>query len=134
MADEVRMLARQSAEATAEIESLISNIQAETNAVVLAMETGTEQVATGTKLLDETRQSLNKINEVSQQISNLVGTIGQTAATQSQVSEVVTIQMADVAAIANQTSSEATVVSTAFQELLALAQELQASAGQFKVN
>jgi methyl-accepting chemotaxis protein PixJ len=128
------MLARQSAEATAEIESLISNIQAETKAVVLAMETGTEQVATGTKLLDETRQSLNKINEVSQQISNLVSTIALSAAAQSQVSEVVTVKMSDVAAIASQTSNEATVVSTAFQELLALAQELQASAGKFKVN
>jgi len=134
LADEVRVLARQSAEATAEIESLISNIQAETNAVVAAMEAGTEQVVAGTKLVDETRQSLNKINEVSQQISELVAAIAAAASAQSQVSQIVSGKMTDVAASANQTSNEATVVSASFKEILELAQQLQASAGKFKVS
>ena len=42
--------------------------------------------------------------------------------------------MTDVAAIASSTSNEAIVVSASFKELLALAQELQASASQFKVS
>jgi len=58
VADEVRSLARQSAEATAEIEKLVAEIQGETNEVVSAMESGTEQVVAGTKLVDETRTSL----------------------------------------------------------------------------
>lgn len=40
VADEVRSLARQSAEATAEIEALVAEIQSETNEVVAAMESG----------------------------------------------------------------------------------------------
>jgi methyl-accepting chemotaxis protein PixJ len=134
LADEVRVLARQSAEATAEIESLIANIQKETNEVVVAMEAGKEQVVAGTKLVDETRQNLNKITDVSKQISESVAAIASAATVQSQASAIVTATIADVAESASQTSEEATVVSASFKELLALAQELQTSASQFKVN
>ncbi|WNN87701.1 methyl-accepting chemotaxis protein [Gloeocapsopsis dulcis] len=134
VADEVGSLARQSAEATAEIENLVAEIQAETNAVVAAMEAGTEQVVNGTRLVDETRQSLNKITVVSAQISSLVQAISEASATQSQASEEVTQTMSDVAAIADRTSNEATQVSAAFKQLLAVADEMQTSVGQFKVN
>lgn len=134
LADEVRVLARQSAEATAEIESLIANIQKETTEVVVAMEAGKEQVVAGTKLVDETRQNLNKITDVSKQISESVAAIASAATVQSQASAVVTATIADVAESASQTSEEATVVSASFKQLLALAQELQTSASQFKVN
>ncbi len=134
VADEVGTLAQQSAEATAEIESLVAEIQAETNEVVVAMATGTEQVAQGTKLVDETRQSLNQITVVSAQISNLVQAIASATVAQSQASEEVTQTMSDVAAIANQTSTEATQVSASFKELLEVAQQLQSSAAQFKVS
>ncbi len=134
VANEVRSLARQSAEATTEIEKLVADIQTETNEVVAAMEEGTEQVVTGTKLVDETRQSLTKITAVSAQISTLVEAIAQAAAAQSQASESVTKTMTDVAAISNKTTTEATQVSASFKALLAVAQELQTSASQFKVS
>ncbi len=133
VADEVRSLARQSAEATAEIEALVAEIQSETNEVVAAMEAGTEQVVTGTKLVDETRQSLNKIAVASFQINQLVEAIAQAATEQSQTSEVVTQTMAEVAAISDKTSAEATQVSDSFKQLLTVAQALQESVGQFKV-
>ncbi|WP_052672495.1 GAF domain-containing protein [Aliterella atlantica] len=134
LADEVRALARQSADATSDIEALVKDIQTETNEVVAAMEAGTEQVAAGTRLVDETRQSLNKITAVSSEIGSLVAAIAQAAAIQSQASESVTSKMSGVAAIADKTSTEVTSVSASFKELQAVAQELQASVGQFKVN
>jgi methyl-accepting chemotaxis protein PixJ len=133
VADEVRSLARQSAEATAEISELVASIQAETNEVVIAMETGTEQVVMGTKLVDETRKSLNLITAASAQISALVEAIASAAVEQSQTSQSVTRTMAQVAAVADKTSSEAANVSGAFKELLAVAQSLQDSVRQFKV-
>jgi len=133
VADEVRVLARQSAAATAEIEALVKDIQTETNEVVAAMEAGTEQVVTGTRLVDETRQSLNKITVVSSEISQLVAAIALAAVAQSKASESVTHTMTDVATIAGTTSTEASNVSASFQELLEVAQDLQASVGQFKV-
>ena len=133
LADEVRMLASQSAQATTEIESLVAAIQTETNEVAAAMEAGTEQVVEGTRLVNETRQSLNNITAASAQIGALVEAIASAAVVQSQTSESVTQTMSGVAAISNQTSNEATQVSASFKELLEVAQELQASAAQFKV-
>jgi methyl-accepting chemotaxis protein PixJ len=134
VANEVRSLARQSAEATEEIRKLVSNIQAETSEVVTAMESGIEQVVTGTQLVNETRQSLNKITVVSAQISELVEAIAQATITQSQSSDSVTQTMKDVAASANKTSQDASQVSSSFEELRKVAQVLQEGVGQFKVN
>ncbi|MCU0536018.1 MAG: methyl-accepting chemotaxis protein [Hydrococcus sp. Prado102] len=134
VADEVRNLARQSAEATAEIEKVVAEIQAETNEVVAAMEEGTEQVVMGTKLVEETRTSLNRIASASQQIGALVQAIADATEEQTEVSEQVSQTMNDVAEIADRTSSSATGVSSSFQELLAVAQSLQESVGKFKVN
>ena len=133
IADEVQSLARQSAQASAEIEKLVAGIQLATNEVVVAMEEGTEQVSVGTKLVDETRQSLNQIAAASDQINQLVGAIAQAAVEQSQASEAVTQTMAEVAAISDKTSAEAIQVSDSFKQLLAVAQSLQENAGQFKV-
>ncbi|NJO94389.1 MAG: chemotaxis protein, partial [Hydrococcus sp. RM1_1_31] len=133
IADEVRMLAAQSAEATAEIGNLVTSIQTETNEVANAMETGTTRVMVGTKLVEETRQSLTKIGEVNTQINQLVKAIAKAASEQSQASEVVSHTMTEVASISTKTSTEATQVSDSFQELLTVAQTLQKSVGQFKV-
>ena len=134
VADEVRSLARQSAEATAEIEALVAEIQAETNEVVAAMEAGTEQVVAGTKLVDRTRNSLIEIADVSQEINQLVEDIATATIEQSQDSEVVTQTMMEVAAISNKTATEAGEVSASFKDLLVVAQELQNSVAKFKVS
>ena len=134
VADEVRSLARQSAEATAEIEALVAEIQAETNEVVAAMESGTEQVVAGTKLVDRTRNSLIEIADVSQEIDRLVGEIAIATVEQSQDSEVVSQTMIQVAAISDKTATEVSEVSASFKDLLTVAQELQSSVAKFKVS
>ena len=134
VADEVRSLARQSAQATAEIEALVAGIQSETNEVVAAMESGTEQVVTGPKLVEETRKSLNRITAVSVQINELVEAIAASAIEQSQTSQEVTETMAQVATVSDKTSLEAAQVSDSFRELLKVALALQESVRQFKVS
>ena len=133
VASEVRALARQSAEATEEIRKLIASIQAETSEVVTAMESGIEQVVIGTKLVDETRQSLNNITAASTRIGNLVSSIAQLTVSQSDASEAVAQTMKEVATIANQTSQEAYHVSLSFEQLRQVAQTLQQGVGQFRV-
>ncbi|EKQ71243.1 methyl-accepting chemotaxis protein [Leptolyngbyaceae cyanobacterium JSC-12] len=133
VAGEVRALARQSAEATEEIRKLVASIQAETSEVVEAMEAGTEQVAIGTQLVDETRQSLNKIMAASLQISQLVTSITEATMLQSQASETVSQTMKNVADIADQTAVEANQVSSSFGQLQKVAQALEKSIGRFKL-
>jgi len=133
VADEVRSLARLSAAATVEIEKVVSEIQAETNEVVAAMESGTEQVVLGTKLVGESKESLGEIAVVSKQINELVRAIANAATQQSFTSFEVTKTMSDVADISNETATSATQVSQSFAQLLTVAMELQESVGKFKV-
>ena len=133
VASEVRALAQRSAEATEEIRKLVSSIQAETNEVVVAMESGTEQVVVGTQLVDETRQSLNKITQASGKISELVAAIAQATVVQSEATGTVSQTMQDLAATANKTSVGASQVADSFEQLQEVAQTLQASVGRFRV-
>jgi methyl-accepting chemotaxis protein PixJ len=134
VADEVRSLARQSAEATTEISQLVQEIQEGTAEVSTAMETGIQQVAQGTATVHDARQHLNAIVEATTQISHLVEGITQATQVQTHQFESVTQTMSEVAAIANKTSEDSTEISTSFKELLAMAQNLQVSADQFKVD
>ena len=133
VAEEVRSLARQSAAATGEIENLVASIQAQTSEVVMAMEAGTEQVAIGTRLVDETRASLNRITAISLKIGELVESIAQAALLQSENSAQVTKSIDRVADISVKTSLRADNVQASFQDLLQLATELQKNVGQFKI-
>jgi methyl-accepting chemotaxis protein PixJ len=133
VAEEVRSLAQQSAAATAEIEQLVEEIQGQTSAVSAAMEAGTEQVVTGTQLVEETRGKLAEINIVSQQINELVKEISAAAASQTATSAAVTSTMREVADTVTTTSEQSEQVADSFGRLLVVAQDLQVSVSQFKV-
>ncbi|NEQ96762.1 MAG: GAF domain-containing protein [Cyanothece sp. SIO2G6] len=133
VADEVRSLSQQSAEATAEIEALVSEIQEETGAVSQAMDEGIQQVVQGTNLVSETRQSLNAIVQATSQISQLVQGINQAAQTQTEQSDSAIRDMDDLSATAQQTFGKAEEMAIAFQTLLVTSETLQASIDQFKV-
>ncbi len=134
VADEVRSLARQSAAATADIEKLVQAIQAETSEVAAAMDTGIQQVVEGTALVNETRDSLNAIVVATAQISDLVGQIAQATSHQNAQSAGVTQTITEVSTIATETSQDCQTIADSFQDLLALAETLQTSVGQFKVS
>jgi methyl-accepting chemotaxis protein PixJ len=98
------------------------------------METGIQQVAQGTNLVTDARQHLSAIVEATTQISHIVEGITQATQVQTQQFQSVTQTMTEVAVIANKTSEESIEISTSFKELLAMAQNLQTSADQFKVD
>ncbi len=133
VADEVRNLSLQSSEATTEIEKLVREIQDETQEVSAAMEAGVQQVAEGTNLVNDTRDSLNEIVAATNQIRGLVKDISTAASEQTQQAQSVTKVMGQVAEIANETSDESQKISASFQELEKLANNLQSSVAQFKV-
>jgi methyl-accepting chemotaxis protein PixJ len=133
VADEVRSLARQSANAAVEIEQLVQDIQAGTAEVATAMETSHQQVASGTRVVNEARDNLNSIVNATSHISQLVSEIASVMRQQTQQCQTVTQTMNQVAVIANQTSSDSTALSTSLQDLLLLAQDLQSKGDRFKV-
>jgi len=133
VADEVRSLARQSANAATEIEQLVQEIQANTAEVSTAMETGIQQVASGTTVVSEARQNLNAIVEATDQISQLVARITGATQEQTQQFQSMKLTVAEVAEIAQKTSKDSVEISQSFKELLTMAQDLQVQANQFKV-
>ncbi|NJO42606.1 MAG: GAF domain-containing protein [Cyanobacteria bacterium CRU_2_1] len=134
VAEEVRSLARQSADAATEIEQLVQEIQMGTSEVSTALETSIQQVAEGTNLVTEARENLNAIVDATAQISQIVATITQATQEQTQQFQSVTQAMTDVATIANKTSEDSVTISTSLKELLEMAQSLQDKSDRFKVN
>ncbi|MBW4543007.1 MAG: GAF domain-containing protein [Symplocastrum torsivum CPER-KK1] len=133
VAEEVGQLAARSSAATKEIEQIVENIQQETAEVVEAMELGTTQVVEGTHLVEDAKQSLSQILDVSRQIDALVQSISSATVSQAQTSQAVTELMKEIALVSERTSNSTRQVSGSLQETVGIAAQLQASVGTFKV-
>jgi len=134
VAEEVGELAVRSAAATQEIEQIVGNIQRETSEVVQAMELGTTQVVEGTRIVEEAKQSLGQILDVSRQIDSLVQSISTATTSQVQTSQTVRQLMKDLAAVSQRTSASSRQVSESLQQTVEISQELQETVGTFKVS
>lgn len=126
VAAEVRKLADRSAEAAAEISSLIREIQVETKQAVSGMEIGTGEVRAGSMLVSETGANFKKISglieEIVGQIQSLAGSI-QDLSGGSQ----------EVAAAAREQSVAVEQITTSSESLAGMAEELKADIEKFKV-
>ncbi len=133
VAEKVRALAQQSASATSEIEATVEEIQSQIQEVVRAMTTGAQQAETGTKLVEQVRQTLTEITQASSQANKLVQEIAQAASQQSATSQVVSETMQTVAETTQMTAERSQTVAQSIAQLLELAQVLQSSISQFKL-
>ncbi|BAY11341.1 methyl-accepting chemotaxis protein [Calothrix sp. NIES-2098] len=134
VAEEVGELAVRSAAATQEIEQIVENIQRETSEVVQAMEVGTTQVVEGTRIVEDAKQSLNQILDVSRQIDRLVQSISEATASQVETSQNVSNLMKAIVAVSQRTSDSSRQVSESLQQTVEISQELQETVGTFKVS
>ncbi len=134
VAEEVGELANRSTAATKEIEQIVENIQRETSEVVQAMEIGTSQVVEGTRIVEDAKQSLSQILDVSRQIDHLVQTISTATTSQVETSTSVSELMKAIAALSQRTSDSSRLVSKSLQQTVDISQELQETVGTFKVS
>lgn len=134
VAEEVGELAARSAAATQDIERIVDSIQRETADVVDAIESSTSQVVEGTRRVDEAKQSLARMVEVSQQIDALVQTISAATVSQVETAADVSTLMQEISLVSERTSISSTTVSEALQQTVAVAKELELSMAAFKVN
>ncbi|MEM9485824.1 MAG: methyl-accepting chemotaxis protein [Cyanobacteria bacterium P01_F01_bin.116] len=133
VASEVGQLAEQSAAATKEIEQIVKNIQMGTRDVVEAMERGTSQVVEGTQLVQETKQGLGQIVDVSRQIDELLQSISKATVSQAETSQTVTQLMQQITHASKRTSDSSRQVAGTLQNTVEVARELESAVGQFKV-
>ena len=134
VAEEVGELAARSADATKEIERIVETIQRETAEVVDAMDQSTTEVVAGTRLVEDAKQNLGRILEVSRQIDQLVQSISEATVSQVETSQTVTQLMQSVAQESERTSQSSRRISESLRQTVDVARSLQASVGTFKTD
>ena len=133
VAEQVGALAEQSAAATKEIASIVAAIQAETQEVNQAMESGTTQVVETTRLVESTKQSLNLVLAKSKEVNQLMGSISQSTVSQADTSQNITSLMQKIARLSANTSKSSAKVAESIGETAQVAAKLESTVGQFKV-
>lgn len=133
VAEQVGALAEQSAGATKAIAQIVAEIQTETQEVVAAIETGTAQVVDSSQRVKTTQQQLEQVLAKSEQINQLMQDISASTLNQTLVSKAVTQLIQKATQASEQRSQTSTQVAKAIKDTAQVAQDLQASAEQFKV-
>lgn len=133
VADEVRRLAEMVTLSAQEIEQVILSIQEETSQMSQLMEESTNEVVTGTQLVQKTKETLQNLTEISQEIDTLLDSISRNTESQRTASQTVTETVQNVANVAKATSDRSQQVSESLQSLAKTAVDLQTAAGKFKV-
>lgn len=133
VADEVRRLAEMVTLSAQEIEQVILSIQEETSQMSQLMEESTSEVVTGTQLVQKTKETLQNLAQISEEIDTVLDSISRNTESQRLASQMVTETVQNVASVAKATSDKSQLVSQSLQSLAKTAVELQTAAGKFKV-
>ncbi|MEM1366649.1 MAG: methyl-accepting chemotaxis protein [Cyanobacteria bacterium P01_H01_bin.15] len=134
IADEVRLLAAQSSQATEDIERIVSQTQLQTEAVLQVMGSSTQRVATGAALVNEIREKLTQVVTTSVSINERVSDISHAAQAQSEATDAVNETITSLGTMAKSTAKMANLTALSFKDLLALAQDLQRDVARFKID
>ncbi|MFM7575412.1 MAG: methyl-accepting chemotaxis protein, partial [Microcystaceae cyanobacterium] len=103
VADEVRRLAEMVTVSAQEIEQVILRIQEETAQMSQMMEESTSEVVAGTQLVQNTKETLQNLAQISREIDSLLAAISTNTDEQRETSQQVTEAMAQVALVAKTT-------------------------------
>lgn len=147
VAEEVRKLAEQSQEAAKQIGTLISEIQQDTGAAVVAMNQGTQEVKMGTEVVHQAGEAFVKIlhmvdsiNQQSGEISNTMDELAEgtqkivdAAAGVDDSSKNVAAEAQSVSAATEEQSASMEEIAAGSRSLAELAEELQQASSKFKL-
>ena len=133
VADEVRQLAERTAQATGEIEEMISAIQNETNEAVEAIEEGREEVEAGIELAGKAGDAFEGIVESTEEITDRVDSIAAATEEQSTTSEQISQNVQSISAVSSESAEGIEEVAQAATELNALTDDLQELVDTFTV-
>lgn len=133
VADEVRSLADRTAQATAQIDSVILAIQDETTAAAKAIHQALPQVAQGQKLTRNGADSLKDIAQGARQALARIALVAEAADEQRNASSRIAQQVERVAQQVSHTSVSMKTMATAANELDRIASTLDTMVGRFRL-
>jgi methyl-accepting chemotaxis protein len=131
VADEVRRLAERTTKATKEINSMIESIQGETSRAVSAMDEGARKVDNGVRLANEAGESLKRIVEGVENVTDMIAHIATSAEQQSATTEEITRNMDSIAGVAKANVNAISEVAKASRAMAELAFELKEMVSRF---
>jgi methyl-accepting chemotaxis protein len=132
VAAEVRKLAERSQESAGQIQSIVTQIQAETNATIVASEEGSREVAAGSQLARGVVGALEKISGMVDETTTAAREISIATQQQRSASDQVVAAMTQVSDVSASYAVGSKQAAAAATELNALAGDLRASIAQFR--
>ncbi len=140
VAGEIKELARQTADASAEIKGKVAGIQSSTDGTVLeignvskVVNEVNEIVTTIATAVEEQSATTREIAENASQASMGIGDVNKSVADSSAVAESIAEEIADVTRAANDMSGSSAEVNESAEELSTLSEQLNEMVGKFKV-
>jgi len=133
VASEVRKLAERSQESAGQIQSIVTQIQAETNATIVASEQGSREVAAGSQLARGVVGALDKISGMVDETTTAAKEISIATQQQRSASDQVVAAMTQVSDVSRQYAVGSKQAAAAATQLNALAGDLRDSIAQFTV-
>jgi methyl-accepting chemotaxis protein len=131
VAAEVRKLAERSSESAGQIQALVAQIQAETNATILASEEGAREVATGSALAREVVSSLELISGMVDETTTAAKEISIATQQQRSASDQVVAAMTQVSDVSRQYAVGSKQAAASAAQLNSLAAQLRDSIAAF---
>jgi methyl-accepting chemotaxis protein len=133
VAAEVRKLAERSSESAGQIQSIVTQIQAETSATILASEEGSREVAAGSELARGVVGALEQISGMVDETTTAAREISIATQQQRSASDQVVSAMTQVSDVSASYAVGSKQAAAAATELNALAGDLRAAIAQFRV-
>jgi methyl-accepting chemotaxis protein len=124
VATEIRSLAEQSKEATGQVREILSEIQASTNAAVVAAEEGTKKSESGMALADTSGERISELARSMEESSSSARLIANSARQQSAGIEQVAQALISISNATNDTASGLKQTEQATQQLVTLAERM----------
>ena len=134
VASEVRKLAERSQESAGQIQALVEEIQAETNATIIASEEGAKEVKAGTQLARGVVDALERISGMVDETTTAAKEISIATQQQRSASDQVVSAMTQVSDVSRQYAVGSRQSAAAAAQLNELATELRSSISQFKTS
>jgi methyl-accepting chemotaxis protein len=128
VADEVRKLAEGSAEAAREITRLVEDIHDKTESVVKAIMVGVKETEEGKKVVSQSGDALQKIDEIVTRVVFISNEITGLTKAQAEDTDRVVKAVEEIAAVAEQTAAGTEQASASTQEQTASMEEIAAQA------
>jgi methyl-accepting chemotaxis protein len=134
VAEEVRKLAEESQHAAATISELIEEIQAETAKAVEVVEDGARRSEQGVEVVEQTREAFVRIGTSVEDVTGRITGIAEAMAEVAAVAEQSSASTQEVSASTEQTSASTEQIAASAQELARTAEELERLFGRFQLS